>query len=186
MNETIKTILNRRSTRVFTEENITDEILEQILEAGLYAPSAHNSQSWHFTVITNNEILEKMNLDTKEIARNSDDDFLKKLGNNDKYHIFYNAPVAIIVSGEDSAPIPKINTANASENMLLAAESLDIGACWIEVVGILFNDEKKDSYKKDLGIPNGYTPYHAIILGHKKIKSNNTPKRRENLINYIK
>lgn len=60
MNETLINIRNRRSARKFKNEQIKDEELNAILEAGQYAPSAMNQQSWHFTVIQNNELLKKL------------------------------------------------------------------------------------------------------------------------------
>jgi nitroreductase len=57
MSEAIKVLLNRRSTRVFKDEQIKDEELETILEAGRFAPSAMNQQSWHFTVVQNKEVI---------------------------------------------------------------------------------------------------------------------------------
>lgn len=52
MNEVINNILNRRSTRVFTEEKVDESLLKEIVNAGLYAPSSKNKQLWHFTVIS--------------------------------------------------------------------------------------------------------------------------------------
>ncbi|MDA3845843.1 MAG: nitroreductase family protein, partial [Vallitaleaceae bacterium] len=60
MNQVIETIKNRRSTRKFKPEQLEKEQLEAIIEAGLFAPSAHNEQSWYFTVIQNKELIEDM------------------------------------------------------------------------------------------------------------------------------
>jgi len=67
MNETIQTILSRRSVRSYSSEQIKDEELDLILKAGLYAPSAHNQQSWHFTVIQDKEVINKLNKAAKPI-----------------------------------------------------------------------------------------------------------------------
>lgn len=65
MNEIIKNILNRRSVRKYKKEQIKIEELQAILEAGKYAPSAMNQQSWHFTVVQNKEVLRKIDEATK-------------------------------------------------------------------------------------------------------------------------
>ena len=82
--------------------------------------------------------------------------------------------------------MPQVDCAAATENMLIAAESLDIGACWNGIVGVLFNSEKVTEYKDKLRIPEGYSPYYAVALGYKGVRINNAPQRRENSVQYIK
>lgn len=186
MNKVINTILNRRSIRVFTEEKIDQEIIEEIVKAGTYAPSSLNNQPWHFTVISNTEILDKLNFETKEMAKSFDNEKVKAMGNNEKFNVFYNAPVAVIVSGEEADMMSEVDCAAATENMLIAAESLGLGSCWIGLVTLLFKSEKGEQYRKELGIKDGYKPYFAIVLGHKKIQNANAPKRKEGTVTYIK
>lgn len=185
-NPTIETILNRRSVRVYSEEQIKNNDLEQILKAGLYSPSACNSQPWHFTVIQNKELLNELNIESKKELLKVGDDYFKKFGENEKFDMFYNAPTVIIISGEKSSLVPKTDCAAATENMLIAAESLDIGTCWIGLVTYLFVSSRGDQYIKRLGIPEGYEPYYAITLGYKKYPNPKPQPRRENTVNYIK
>lgn len=65
MNSTLNTIKERRSTRRFKQEQIPKEALDAIIEAGLYAPSAHNQQSWHFTVVQDPKLIKELNQATK-------------------------------------------------------------------------------------------------------------------------
>lgn len=187
MNNVIENILKRRSTRVFTDEPIKKEILEEIVKAGIYAPSAMNQQPWHFTVVTNKNLLDEISYITKEVAKKNPMEYIRNYANNEKFHIFYNSPAVIIISQEDKAYEPDIDCAAASENMLLAAESFDIGSCWIGFVSFLFKDdfEKSQEYRSKLGIPNGFTPIHAISLGQKKISNLPAPKRRESTVNFV-
>ena len=67
VNETLKIIKQRRSIRSFKDEQIKEEELQAVLEAGLYAPNA-GDQAWHFTVIQNKELLDRLNLAAKEAA----------------------------------------------------------------------------------------------------------------------
>lgn len=185
MNETIQTILNRRSVRVFDDKQIAKKELETIIKAGLYAPSAHNQQPWHLTVIQDTELIDELNLSTKTAMSKHEDPTVQQYGNNEKYHIFYNSPTIIVVSGENSALVPKTDCAAATQNMLIAAESLDIGSCWIGLLMFLFQSEKADEYNKKLKIPEGFTPYHAISLGYKKIDNPKAPQRREGTVNFL-
>ena len=107
MNQVIENILNRRSTRIFTEEKVDVEILKEIVKAGLHAPSSKNKQLWHFTVIQNKDVLKQLNEDTKNAVKKyapekiSDEKMLKTFisrANNDAFDTFYNAPVAILIS----------------------------------------------------------------------------------------
>jgi nitroreductase len=186
MNETLNNIFNRRSNRTFLTEQITEEELNTIIDAGLYAPSAHNQQPWHFTVVQDQELLSQLNTDTKAVAKYFDDKVFHQIAANDEFHIFYHAPTVIIVSGEEKALMPRFDCAAATENMLIAAESIDIGSCWVGLVDFLFQTDKENKYTQELGIPEGYKPYYAVVLGNKKIKNGKAPARRKNTVNYIR
>lgn len=185
MNETIKTILNRRSTRAYLNEQLKPEELDLIIKAGLFAPSGHNKQSWHFSIIQNAEIIKKINNDSKKEMLKQDNDYLKSLAQDENYNLFYNAPTVIVISGEKNAIVPNIDCAAATENMLIAAESLNIGTCWIGLVSFLFKSEKVKTYIKELKIPDGYEPYYAIAIGYKSSPAEQASPRRENTVNYI-
>lgn len=129
MRNTLDVIKERRSIRKFKPEQIKEEELQAIVESGLYAPSAINKQSWNFTVIQNQEILAELNEATKNVARNLDNEALKRIGENEKYNCFYYAPTVILVSGKDEERSKVMDCSAATQNMLIAAESLNIGSC---------------------------------------------------------
>lgn len=184
MNEVMQNILNRRSVRVYSDEQIKQEDLELILKAGSYAPSGCNMQPWHFTVVQNKEIINILNIESKKELSKLEQ--FRDFGNNEKYNIFYDAPTIIIVSGEKAAVAQEISCDAATENMMLAAESLGIGSCWIGFVTFLFKSERAEEYIKMLEIPEGYAPYYGITLGYKKFPNPEPQPRRENTVNYIK
>jgi nitroreductase len=128
MNKVIEAIKSRRSIRKYLPEQLKDGELQAILEAGNYAPSAHNEQSWHFTVIRNKELLDRMSAKAKEAMAAQGTDWVKTMGGNKDFHLFYHAPAVIVVSMRKAALSPLVDCAAAIENMLLAAESLDIGS----------------------------------------------------------
>src|ERR1035437_9048356 len=103
MSETISTLLSRRSIRTYKDVQIKEEELQTILKAGQYAPSARNDQSWHFTVVQNPEILEKISAIAKEIYGKSDNELFRERAKVENFSLFYHAPTYIIVSGENSA-----------------------------------------------------------------------------------
>lgn len=185
-NETLKVIKERRSTRKYKSEQIKDVDLEAIIEAGLYAPSATNNQSWHFTVIQNPEVLEMLNTETKEIGKNSPVETIRKMSSNEKFNVFYNAPTVVIISSEDKALLAEVNCAAAMENMSIAAEALDLGTVWIGTVKGLFESEKREEVMKKLEIPEGYSPFLSVAIGYKDGNGGKAPARKESKVNYIK
>ena len=196
MNKIIENMINRRSIRNFTSEKVDENILKEIVKAGLYAPSSKNKQSWHFTVIQNQEILETFNKDTKDAIKKYasekviDEAKLKKLtsrANNDNYDTFYKAPVAIIISTDKSNKSSIKDCAVASENLMLAAESFGLGSCWMSFMKHLFNlDKVKGSqYYKMFDIPENFTPAYAIVIGHKANETTKIMERRENTVTYL-
>jgi nitroreductase len=111
---------------------------------------------------------------------------ISKMANNEKFNVFYGAPTVVIVSGDEKGIMPQVDCAAATENMLIAAETLDIGSCWNGFVSILFNSEKGAEYKAKLNIPDGYKPYYVVLLGYKDVRSSNAPARKESSVQYIR
>lgn len=139
MENVIENIKSRRSIRRYKEEQIKDEELFTILDSAKHAPSGGNSQTWQFTVVQNKEILLELNGYIKEAFEKLEVDEntykSKKAGKvaskKDDYNFYYNAPTLIIVSNESNYSNAMADSACAIENMLLTANYLELGACWI-------------------------------------------------------
>jgi len=200
VNKILENIKNRRSIRRYVEDQIKDEELDMIIEAAIYAPTGNNTQPWHFTIIQNKEMIDYLNVEAKKIMANimenlPDDWFsideisgtaqkVVKMGRAERVHIFHHAPTVIIISGKKDATSTLPDCCAATQNILLAAESLDIGSCWIGIARCSF--ENQDNIQK-LGIPEGYKPYYAVSLGYKASNKNvKAPKRNRDVVNYIK
>ncbi len=121
-NIVLETIKNRRSVRKYQNQQIKDEELEMIIEAGIYAPTANNDQPWHFTVIQNQELMEYMNEEAKKSMKTSDVSWIRKMGKNQELNIFFHSPTVIVVSGRKTAVSPLVDCCASIENMLLAAD----------------------------------------------------------------
>ncbi|MDF2593663.1 MAG: nitroreductase [Clostridia bacterium] len=185
INETLKVIKERRSIRSYKKEQIKDEELQAVLEAGLYAPHA-GGQAWHFTVIQKKEILEKINYLAKENLKLHVVEDLRKLGNDESYNGLYGAPTLVIVSGKKEFVPLEFDCAAATQNMLLAAESIGIGSCWIYFPVFAFDSQGEDDLRRELKIPQGYTPYCSLLLGYKDGSVTDVIEREHNLITFIK
>ena len=160
----IKTILSRRSIRKFKNIPIKEEDIKTLLECAMAAPSAGNEQPWHFIVIDNREILDKI----------------------PKFHpyseMLYESPLAIVVCGEKSLEKYKdripLDCSTATENLLLAAHSLGLGAVWL---GVYPEKQRISDVSELLEIPDGVIPISLIALGYpdeKKEPSNRFKEER--------
>jgi nitroreductase len=187
MNEAMNTILNRRSIRVYKREQILDEELELILTAGKYAPSGMNWQSWHFTVIQNPELINKLNEYLKAFLLKSGNKEMIEQVKSKSFNIFYFAPTVIIVSGNKNAMTPQTDCALAFENMFLAAESIGIGSCWIHPVSIALTSTVEGRVlTKELKIPEGYIIHGAAVFGYKTELNPPALPRRKDTVTIIR
>lgn len=185
-NETLKVIKQRRSVRTYKEDQIKDEELQAILEAGQYAPNA-GDQEWHFTVIQNKETLGRLNDIAKEFARQTNVEDLRALGENEKFNCFYGAPTAVIVSAKEHSHVPlDADCAAATQNLLLAAESLGLGSCWVFFDLFAFMTPRGPELLKELKIPAEYKPYTSVALGYKQDESVSILERKPDRITYIR
>lgn len=185
MNETLQIIKERRSIRNFKSDQIREEELQAILEAGFFAPSANNQQPWHFTVVQKKDMIDRLSDNFKELARESDNEYMKKRGDNEGFHLFYHAPTVILLSGDEKNPSAAVDCAAAVQNMLLQAESFGLGSCWIGFTAFLLNSEKGKAIIKELSIPDDYRQIHSVALGYKNINPP-APQRKTGMINYIR
>lgn len=183
MNHVLETIKSRRSVRKYRTEQIKDVELDKILESAIYAPSGHNDQSWHFTIIQNETVINEISDGAKAVMRTLDIEWIAKMGAIEDLNIFHRAPTAIIVSGKTDAVTPHADCCAAIQNMLLAAESMDIGSCWIGFAKFFFSDPEN---MKKLDIPKGYEVQYGVALGY-KIKENPTALgRKQDVFTYFK
>lgn len=179
----METIKNRRSVRQYQPEQIKEEELENILETAIYAPTGHNDQPWHFTVIQNKDLIDEINQGAKKVMGEMDIEWIAKLGAMENFNIFHRAPTVVIVSGKKDATTPLIDCSAAVENMLIAAESMDIGSCWIGFAKFYFLNPEN---LKKFNIPEDHEVHFGVVLGYKAIENPQAPERNKNVITYFK
>ncbi len=185
-NLVLDVIKNRRSIRKFKQEPITEEELFCLLEAGNFAPSGHNEQPWHFTVLKNRALIDELSSDVKKACVDFPEPFIQSMAKNEAFHVFYHAPTVIIVSSTPNGMTKVEDCSAATQNILLAAESLNIGTCWIEFINIGFaNAEFNAKYLAKLQIPEGATPMMAIALGYKDMPNIPVKRKHERCYNIV-
>lgn len=147
----IENIMTRSSIRQFTDQPIANDTLDQIVKAGMAAPSAVNAQPWAFIVVTEKEVLDSLN-------------------NVHPYSNLKTATAAIIVCGDMSKAMEGEgreywvqDCSAATENILLAAHAYGLGAVWCGVYPV---EERVNDVKAVLGIPEGIIPLNIITMGY--------------------
>ena len=185
MNETLQTIRQRRSIRKFKSEQVPDAVIETILEAGRLAPCALNRQERHFTVVRSKKILDFLNREAKAFAVSLNNRFLSLMAQSENYNIFHAAPLIVVVSGPANRSMVESDCAASIQNMLLAAESLRIGACWINFVLYAFHGANAIENAAKLGLPAGYLPYGSIAVGFKDDEPVEERAIKGNTVNYL-
>jgi FMN reductase [NAD(P)H] len=177
-------ILNRKSIRAYASKPVSADDLEQIVDAGRWAP---NAGPFQITVVRNAELLKKINDRTHNIMLNSSNDFLRERASLPGYQPLYGAPVVILLSGPDNTPFPVHNTVLAAENMLLMATGLGLGTCLIFSITAALNGSKNLDFAREAGIPSGYSLQCAIALGHAAAenKFSMNDRTRKGSVNYV-
>ena len=172
----IDAIMTRRSTRKYSEKCLEKELFEQIVEAGRYAPSGSNSQTTHFMVFTDRSILLEMSdLVQEEFARMdiTEDMYVSLKGSiaaskKGNYVFYYNAPVLIVVANKQGYGNAIADSACALENMMIAANALDLGSCWINQLHWLDDHTKIREFMIKHGLKEDETITGGLALGYPK------------------
>lgn len=171
---TYESIITRRSTRKYLDKEVSQELLEKIIETGRYAPSGGNSQSNHFLVIQNKQIIDHLvkmverAFSQMEITENMYRNLQNSINLSKKggYVFCYNAPVLIIVANKKDYGNNQADCALALENMMLEANELDLGNCYINQLKWLNEDQKILSYLQSLGMNEDERVYGSLIVGY--------------------
>jgi nitroreductase len=187
-NEAVKIIKQRRSIRQYLGKQISENEINTIINAGLYAPNGGTNfeEDICFTIIQNKNILEKINLMAKETAKQSPLEWLKKLGNNENFNCFYNAQTFILISVKGKSESMAYDCSALTQNMLLTAESIGLGSCWLYFPLQAFDNDKSEELLNELKIAQGYKPITSIVVGYKENNEINVPKKEAKNICYIK
>ena len=148
----IKNIMTRTSVREYTNEAVSKADIETMLRAGMAAPTAVNKQPWHFVVVTDREQLNAL------AAANRGTGMAAK------------APLAIVVCGDMQKTLSGIgqgfwiqDCSAATENILLAANALGLGAVW---TGLYPNEERAKAVRDVVKAPEHIVPLCVIVIGH--------------------
>ena len=159
MNEVIQNILNRRSWRSYEDKQIKEEELEQIIRCGLWAPSAMNQQSWHFTVVQDKETIQRIRKGCQEMMETDRD-------------MFYGAPTLVIVTGKVDVSFFRYTPTTTSKTSVTA--SPDISAMCMVMDPMYPVVEKPWSVSRVMSRDIPLLPSSAVI-GHTSLEARFRP-----------
>ena len=172
MNETINTIISRRSIKAYTDELVSDYLLNEITTAATYSASGMNKQSALMVVVKDKALRDKLSsLNASILGITS--------------YPFYNAPVVIVVLADSNVRTYVEDGSLVMGNLLNAAHSVGVSSCWIHRAKEVFETEEGKKLLKEWGIPESYKGIGNCILGYPKDKTDVLPKpRKENYVIY--
>ena len=162
-NDTITTIMSRKSTRAYKPEQIPPDALSAILKAGQAAPYVQ-PESRHFSVIQDRGMITRLSEDAKTEGMKLGD--IQRQFSSPGFDGTYGAPVVIVLSGNEETLQYEAVCAASIQNMLIAAASLGIASCWAYFPIFVFHGAKAEAWRLELHIPEGFKPCAAVLLGY--------------------
>ena len=175
MNQVIEALKTRRSIRRYRPEQITDEELKTVLEAGTWAPTAMGYQDPWIVAVQDEGLKGRISRMNKEVWGRDIDPF-------------YGAPTYVLVFG--SAPERWANSVCDGSlvlgNMMNAAHAIGLGSCWINREREMFATEEGRELMKELGLPEGLVGIGALSLGYPASAPGVPKPRKENYYRIIK
>ncbi|MBQ8831290.1 MAG: nitroreductase [Oscillospiraceae bacterium] len=170
-NDVINAIMERRSVRGYTSEPLTEDELYTLLQCGLWAPSGRNDQTTMFSVVQDDELMQRLHNEA--------------LGDAPFKCFYYGAPCVIFLFDKAGNKWSVANASLAIENMHIAAHSLGLASIILGCIKDYMLSEKGEEWKKILGIPEDYDFVLALAVGHPTDDGKVFPRDEKNIV-YVK
>ena len=174
MASTLEDLKNRRSCRSYQPRQITEEELQQVLEAGTYAPTGRGAQAPIIVVVQDKETIAALSRQNAAIMGNPEAD------------PFYGTPTVLIVLADKSRPTYLYDGSCVMDNLLNAAQAVGLGACWIHRAKEEFESEEGKALLKQWGIQGDYEGIGHCVLGYRADAIPAPAPRKENYVYYVR
>ena len=171
MNETINTIISRRSIKAYTDQVVSDHLLHEITSAATYSASGMNKQSAMMVVVKDKALRDKLSKLNASILGTDKDPF-------------YNAPVVIVVLADSNVRTYVEDGSLVMGNLMNASFSVGVSSCWIHRAKETFDMPEGKAILKKLGLEGEYEGIGNCILGYADIDPEKKP-RKENRVFWI-
>ena len=165
-------IKDRRSVKKYTDKPVPRELIEKVCRAGTWAATGMGRQSPVILAVTNKEVRDKLSEINAEVMGAKNDPF-------------YGAPVVLVVLANKAMPTAIYDGSLVMGNMMIEAESLGLGSCWIQRAKEEFETEYGKRLLKELGIEGEYEGIGNLILGYGDGEKPRPKPRKENYVYHI-
>jgi len=196
--ETEKVILSRRSVRLYKDQQVPEDLVRRILEAGRFAPSAGNCQPWKFVVVRDKEILDALAGSVIAVCKNMVEMFGQAKPPDPlhpvpysavgmiaagRFGIFHGAPTVILIFKDGRGVVnPDLDCGIAGQNMVLAAHSLGLGTCWVSFAGFAF--QYVPEWQERFGIEFPYEFVTSVAVGYPEGSPNGMAQRETHAVEW--
>ena len=153
MNETINTLLTRRSVRRYKSDQVSDELLDTVLNAGQYAASGMNSQNTVLVAVRDSKTRDQLSKMNAAVMNSSNDPF-------------YGAPCVVVVLANTTRGTWVEDGSLVIGNLMAAAHSVGLGSCWIHRAREMFDSDEGKALLKEWGLPETMRGVGNCILGY--------------------
>ena len=154
MNEAMKNLLERRSVRGYKKDLVPADVLDEILEAGKYAPSGMGQQKTLMVVTQDPELVAKLSRMNADVMGAKSDPF-------------YGAPTVVIVFADSEQGTCVENGSLVMGNLMNAAHAVGVDSCWIHRAREVFDSEEGKAQKAEWGVPESYVGIGHCVLGYR-------------------
>jgi len=172
-------IIGRRAVREYTTESIDEQTIRLLIADAVQAPSAIDEQPWMFTVVRDQDLLDRVSRQAKEhmlatTSANAQPIQFRSMLEDANFQIFHHAPVLVLISAATEGAWIVEDCALAAQNLMLAGYAAGLGSCWI---GFAQSYLKTPDGKAALRLPVAWVPVAPIILGHPKAATPPVPRK---------
>ena len=174
MANTLDDLKNRRSCRSYQPRQITEEELQQVLEAGMYAPTGRDAQAPVIVAVQDPETIDTLRKMNAAILGNPEAD------------PFYGAPTVLIVLADKSRPTYLYDGSCVMDNLLNAAQAVGLGACWIPRAKEEFESAEGKAMLEQWGVQGDYEGIGHCVLGYRADAEPAPAPRKANYVYYVR
>ncbi|MBQ8352360.1 MAG: nitroreductase [Clostridia bacterium] len=174
MNETIKTLIERRSCKKYLSTPVKQELIDEVIKAGTYAPTGKNRQPVKIIAITDTHVRDELRKMNAQI-----------MGVNENVDPFYGAPVVLLVVADPTVNTYLYDGSLVMGNLMLAAHSLGLGSCWIHRAKEEMQTEYGKNLLKSLGIEGEWEGIGHCVLGYADGELPAAKPRKEGWVHYV-
>lgn len=185
MNDTQKSILDRRSTRGFSDEPLTQAEIQNLVDAALASPTACNYQDWHYIFVTNRELMKKFSADYLPLLKKKSDD--SKYATASDYDVLFNAPLFVIITlpKQPRSRFAQVDAGIAVQNLALSAWGMGLGSVILgRPKDVFTNEEIGADWEKRFGFREDHEFAIGIVIGHHTVTKEAHPVG-ENKVSFV-